>query len=81
MMGVVETLTKYPNLMKPFFVFGDQAPLTGGKTTFFQYYYIIIVYFPLAVVKTLFTKIHFSEQGSNQRNAEEATYVIHGFSP
>ena len=75
---MAETLTKYPNLMRPFFVFEDQAPLTGGKTTFSQYYYIIIiVYFPLAeIVKTLFTKIHFSEQGSNERNVEEATYML-----
>ena len=30
-MGVADALTRYPDLLKPFFVSGSQAPLTGGE--------------------------------------------------
>ena len=34
-------------------------------------------HFPFAeVIKSLFTKIHFSEAGTNERNVEEATYML-----
>ena len=36
-----------------------------------------MVHFSLAeIIKTLFTKIHFLETGSNQRNVEEAAYML-----
>ena len=71
-MGVADAMATYPELMETFFVAGKQAPLSGGNQTIiiqlpqYNYQYLHITVSFAEKIKNLFSKIHFSDAGSNE---------------
>ncbi len=90
LLGVAEMIKDYPVLMEPFLT-ADNQPLTGGMyyhllsfVTDFRVVciyidninvYIFCCYFTTDQLVCLFNVIHFSHEGSTEREKEQATYM------
>ena len=90
-LGVLNAMTKYPQVLEPFFVAGLQPSLTAGK--FMQHcvaYNIIHISIANMVnvsfsnipspntdtIRDLFVTVHYSDAGATERVKEEATYML-----
>lgn len=84
-------MTKYPQVLKPFFVAGLQPSLTAGK---FMQHCVACIHISIAsmvnvsfsnipspntdTIRDLFVTVHYSDAGVTERVKEEATYMLFG---
>ena len=82
-LGVLDAIQEYSHLFRDFFTITGYQPLSAGAhclefITLYMSLLIIVLLtiYHTEVLRRMFSEVHYSSKGSNERSKEESTYLM-----